>query len=112
MGYCYDPLDRWVPDPDAQVQETLRTFFDVFQRSGSARAAVAYFNANGLLTPLRSRKGPGKGELFWNNLDHGRALSILHNPGYAGVYAYGRTQRRRRGGSRRSPRRRATSGSP
>ena len=102
VGYCYDPLDRWVPDPDAQVQETLRTFFDVFQRSGSARAVVAYFNANGLLIPLRSRKGPGKGELFWNNLDHGRALSILHNPGYAGVYAYGRTQRRRRGGGRRS----------
>ena len=33
-----------------------------------------------------------KGELIWGALDHSRALQMLHNPRYAGAFAYGRTR--------------------
>ena len=95
VGYLYDPLNEIVPDPDAQVRETLDTFFNVFQRTGSARALVGYFNGHELMFPLRGRRGPGKGRLFWKALDHPRALQILHNPMYAGAFAYGRSRQRR-----------------
>jgi hypothetical protein len=36
--------------------------------------------------------GPPQGELVWGDLLHHRLLRILHNPGYAGAFAFGRTR--------------------
>ena len=95
VGLVYDPLDRVVLDPDAQVQLTLRTLFATFTRTGSASATVKHFRAQGLSFPRRPRSGPRKGELHWQPLTHARVLEVLHNPRYAGAFAFGRHRTRR-----------------
>ena len=98
VGPVYDPLDRVVLAPDAQVRRSLRLLFDAFARTGSATATVKYFRQRGLRFPRRPRNGPRKGELHWQPLEHSRVLHMLHNPRYAGAYAFGRSRQRRRPG--------------
>ena len=95
VGLLYDPLDRVMLDPDAQVQQSLRLLFDTFERKGSATATVRYFADKGLEFPSRVRSGVRKGELHWQPLTHWRTLQVLHNPRYAGAFAYGRRRQRR-----------------
>lgn len=92
VGLAYDPAGRVVLDPDQQVQEALRLFFRTFRRVGSARATVRAFNGEGLQFPKRVKGGPCRGEVAWGRLCYIRALQVLHNPRYAGAYAFGRTQ--------------------
>jgi len=98
VGLVYDPLGRVALDPDAQVQRSLRLLFDTFIRTGSASATVRHFREVGLLFPRRFRNGVRKGELHWQPLDHSRVLWVLHNPRYAGAFAFGRSRQRRRPG--------------
>ncbi len=90
VGFVYDPADRVVLDPDAGVQHAIRLLFATFARTGSARAVVQTFAAEGLQFPLRVRSGPAKGELAWEPLRHWRVLRTLHNPRYAGAFFFGR----------------------
>src|SRR6202048_1892460 len=83
-----------VLDPDAGVQQAIRHLFTLFARTGSARAVVQQFNADGLLFPVRVRTGAHKGELAWMPLQHWRVLRTLHNPRYAGAFSYGRRRAR------------------
>ena len=62
---------------------------------GSARAVVQTFNRDGLLFPARMRSGERKGELVWSPLTHWRVLRTLHNPRYAGAFAYGQRRTRK-----------------
>lgn len=94
-GLVYDEQDRVALDPDRQVQQSFFTFFETFQRTGSACATVRYFRRQGLLMPRRLRRGPKKGEVVWLPLRHSRALRILHNPRYAGVFFRGQTRTRK-----------------
>ena len=94
VGLVYDPEGRPILDPDKQVQESMRFFFDAFRRTGSACAVVKAFRQKKLLFPRRLRTGPNKGELVWAELRHSRALDILHNPRYAGAFVYGRSRSR------------------
>ena len=94
-GLVYDAQDRVVLDPDRQVQQSFFTFFETFDRTGTACATVRYFRRQGLLMPRRLRRGPKKGEVVWMPLVHSRALQILHNPRYAGVFFRGRTRTRK-----------------
>ena len=90
VGLMYDARDRVVLDPDQQVQGSLRSFFQTFQRTGTASATVKFFQQEGLLFPRRLRRGVRKGELVWGPLEHSRALQTLHNPRYSGTYVWGR----------------------
>jgi DNA invertase Pin-like site-specific DNA recombinase len=89
-GLAYDGAGHVVLDPDAGVQQALRHLFAVFARTGSARAVVAAFAAEKLLFPVRISTGPRKGELAWMPLTRWPVLRTLHNPRYAGAFAYGR----------------------
>ncbi|MBZ5500605.1 MAG: recombinase family protein [Acidobacteriia bacterium] len=89
-GLIYDARGCMVLDPDLQVQETVRLLFQTFARTGTLRAAVKHFRQQGLLFPKRTGAGPQKGPLVWAPLSLGRACSVMHNPFYAGAYAYGR----------------------
>jgi DNA invertase Pin-like site-specific DNA recombinase len=95
IGFVYDATGRVVLDPDQQVQQTIRVFFDTFRRTGSATATVKRFRAEGLSFPRRYWHGPRKGEVVWGPLDHPRTLWALHHPRYAGAFVYGRTHQRK-----------------
>jgi len=90
VGLVYDPAGKVALDPDTAVQHALGYLFATFQRTGSARAVVATFTREGVLFPVRARTGERKGELAWTPLRHWRVLRTLHNPRYAGAFAYGR----------------------
>jgi DNA invertase Pin-like site-specific DNA recombinase len=91
-GLVYDEKDRVVLDPDRQVRQTLATFFETYDRAGSALAVVQFFSQQKIRFPSRLRRGIRKGELVWVVLSHNRALQVLHNPRYAGAFVYGRTK--------------------
>ncbi|MHC4066746.1 MAG: recombinase family protein, partial [Planctomycetota bacterium] len=92
VGLVYDQQGKVMLDPDKQVQQTVHTFFQAYQREGSALAVVKYFDKNGLLLPRRLRGGANKGQLVWGPLGHTRAVQVLRNPRYAGAFAFGRTR--------------------
>ena len=95
VGLVYDPAGKVVLDPDSGVQDALHHVFATFQRTGSARAVVYEFTREGLLFPTRIRKGHRTGELAWAEPSHWRVLRTLHNPRYAGAFAYGRRRNRK-----------------
>jgi hypothetical protein len=64
------------------------------RRTGSAVATVKEFREHGLKFPRRIAHGPNKGDVVWNELQHSRALWILHHPRYAGAFCFGRTHTR------------------
>src|SRR5687768_119423 len=90
MGLVHDRLGRIVLDPDEQVQQAVRLIFILFEQHGSAMAVLRHFSSEGLRFPHRWREPGRQGELSWEPLQHGRVLSILHNPLYAGAYVFGR----------------------
>ncbi len=97
IGFRYDAQQRVILDPDKQVQETIRTFFQIFRRTGSATGTMKAFRAQGLRFPHRVRTGPAKGEVIWGDLQHSRALWVLHNPRFAGAFFFGRSRQRHYG---------------
>jgi DNA invertase Pin-like site-specific DNA recombinase len=90
VGLVYDGQEHVVMDPDTQVQESVRLLFQTFARTGAVSATVRHFRRQGLLFPTRVDAGARKGELAWGPLSLSRAANALHNPWYAGAYAFGR----------------------
>ncbi len=95
IGLVYDSAGKVALDPDAGVGHAVRHLFATFARTGSARATVQAFRDEGLSFPARVRTGVHKGELTWMPLRHWRVLRTLHNPRYAGAFAYGRLRGRK-----------------
>ncbi|MEW6747880.1 MAG: recombinase family protein [Planctomycetota bacterium] len=89
-GLDYDPRGQIVLDPDRQVQDAIQLFFATFFRLASASATVRLFHQQKLLFPRRLQGGPRRGELLWGSLGEQRAVHLLHNPHFAGAYAFGR----------------------
>lgn len=91
-GLVYDPAGQVILDPDEEVQQAIRLAFDLFEELGTANAVAKHFKQHHLLFPTRQWGGANHGQLSWQPLSTGRLLAILHNPTYAGAYAYGRSQ--------------------
>jgi len=94
VGFGYNAAGRVELDPNQQVQQALRVFFDTFRRTGSAWATVRAFNSQALTFPCRVRRGVHAGHISWGQLTHSRALRALRNPRYAGAFCFGRTRQR------------------
>ncbi len=94
VSFIYDTASRVGLDPDRQVQETIRSFFQTFRRTGSASATVKAFRDQQLSFPRRARAGAHQGETLWGRLEHSRALWVLHNPRFAGAFFFGRSRQR------------------
>lgn len=90
VGLVYTSESTLVLDPDQQVQHCLRWLFTAFARTGSACATVRAARHEQVTFPRRCAKGLHKGELLWGSLNHDQVLRVLHNPRYAGAFAYGR----------------------
>jgi DNA invertase Pin-like site-specific DNA recombinase len=96
VGFLYDPEGRVVLDPDRQVQQTIRAFFETFKRVGSCFSTVHAFQKQKMQFPRRLRAGPNKGTMLWAPLTYSTALNVLHNPRYAGAFAYGQRHWRKK----------------
>lgn len=95
IGFVHDANQQMRIDPEQQVRTALKTLFQVFHSKGTARQVVQYFSNEKLMFPRRIRSGPGKGTLQWGALTHHSVLRILHNPCYAGAFAFGRHRTRK-----------------
>jgi DNA invertase Pin-like site-specific DNA recombinase len=93
-GFVYDLQNRVVLDPDKQVQESIRLFFETFQKIGSACGTIRELKKLELKMPTRIAQGPRRGELLWQTPTHTLALRMLHQPRYAGAFCFGKTKTR------------------
>src|SRR5437016_7368019 len=94
VGFRYDEQSRIILDPDEEVRGAVAFVFCLFRETGSAFAVVQRFAERGLRFPKRAYGGAWDGKLIWGRLTHSRALGILKNPSYAGMYVFGRYQYR------------------
>ena len=104
-GLVEAPGGEIVLNPDEEVQARLRFVFDKFRELQSAKAVMRELRRHDLALPVRPIRGPAPHALAWVPADSSRVLSILHNPAYAGAYAYGQRRQdptRRRPGQARS----------
>ena len=95
VGLVYGPDNRVLLDPDQQVQQAIRLFFQTFRRTGSASTTVRVFREQGWRFPRQPQSGPRTSEILWGSLGHWRALQLLKNPRYAGAFFFGRRQSRK-----------------
>ncbi|EPE93616.1 transposase (plasmid) [Rhizobium grahamii CCGE 502] len=90
-GLVYDHSGNVTLDPDMQVRETIAHFFETFSCVGSASQTVKAFRQEGILFPSRLHHS----QTVFQPLTPSTAMRVLHNPRYAGAYAYGRRRYRR-----------------
>jgi DNA invertase Pin-like site-specific DNA recombinase len=91
-GFLYTDTGDVILDPDAQVRETITHFFETFSRVGSVHQTVKTFRNESLGFPSRLQNT----SVVFRPLTASAAIRTLHNPRYAGAYAYGRRHYRRR----------------
>ena len=92
IGYLRRPSGEVILDPDEQAQHVVRLIFDTFARLGTLNAVLRYLVGHQVQVPVRAHAGPGKGEIEWRRPNRETLQIMLHNPVYAGYYAYGRRQ--------------------
>jgi DNA invertase Pin-like site-specific DNA recombinase len=92
-GYCWDELGRIEIDPDARVAEAVRLVFRKFAELRSARQVFLWLRERTLELPVARPTGRGV-RIPWRCANYQQVLRMLSNPLYAGVYAFGRTERR------------------
>src|SRR5271156_3306890 len=92
IGYVRRPSGEAVLDPDEQAQHVVRLVFRTFARLGTINGVLRYLAGQQVQLPVRVHSGPAKGELEWRRPTRETLQIMLHNPVYAGYYAYGRRQ--------------------
>ena len=78
-------------DPDGGVRRRSAAVRHLYRHRLRLRRGQSLPPAQ-LTFPARHRGGPHAGELYFKTLTHDQVLKILHNPCYAGAYAYGRAR--------------------
>ena len=91
-GYLRLPDGTAVKDPDEQVRHVIELVFDKFSELGSVNKVVRYLRRNKVLLPRRQTAGPQANQLLWKVASESAVTDMLHNPAYAGAFAYGRKQ--------------------
>ena len=101
-GLVRDLAGRVILHPDLEVRERLAFVFATFLRIRSLHGLVREMVAARLLLP-RHPCGRDNLAIVWRRPTAAALSSLLHNPAYAGIFAYGRTRYERRspGGSAR-----------
>ena len=92
IGYVRRPSGEAALDPDEQAQHVVRLVFSTFARLGTLNGVLRYLAGQQVQLPVRVHSGPAKGELEWRRPTRETLQIMLHNPVYAGYYAYGRRQ--------------------
>jgi hypothetical protein len=85
--------DRSGFDPDLRIQAVVRLIFARFRQLGSARQVFLSMVAEQVHFP-RPSDGKKLVALDWAPIRYRNVISVLKNPFYAGVYAYGKGETR------------------
>ncbi|WP_247338365.1 recombinase family protein [Bradyrhizobium sp. CW4] len=93
-GFCWSEVGKIEIDPDEHVVAAIRLVFAKFTELGSARQVFLW------LRPATSKCPSCCAILFykliWKTPAYHSVMQILHNPLYAGAYAFGRRAQRTR----------------
>jgi DNA invertase Pin-like site-specific DNA recombinase len=92
IGYVRRPSGEAALDPDEQAQHVVRLVFAAFRRLGTVNGVLRYLVGQEVQLPVRVHSGPAKGELEWRRPTRETLQNMLHNPVYAGYFAWGRRQ--------------------
>jgi Recombinase zinc beta ribbon domain/Recombinase len=92
-GLDYDDDDHVIITPDEAAREAIMCVFRRFDQLGSARQVVVSLRADGLRLPRRDIR---TGKIAWAQANYPAVHDILIHPGYAGVFAYGRSKLEKR----------------
>jgi hypothetical protein len=77
--------------PDREVQEAIRSVFSHFERFGSLRQVLLWYQQENITFPhLHVIEGTQR--IVWQLPGYQQLLRMVKNPTYAGAFAYGRTQ--------------------
>jgi DNA invertase Pin-like site-specific DNA recombinase len=91
-GYLRLPDGAVVKDPDNQVRHVIELVFAQFVALGSVTKVLRYLRQHQILLPRRQSAGPHAHQLLWKVASEAAVTDMLHNPAYAGAFAYGRRQ--------------------
>ena len=80
-------------DPDMRLQEAIRLIFERFRKLGSARQVLLSLAAEEVHFP-RPSDGKKMVSFDWTPIRYRNVISVLKNPFYAGVYVYGKSEKR------------------
>lgn len=80
-------------DPDLRLQEVIRLIFARFRELGSARQVLLSMMADQIHFPRPSDEGRMT-NFEWMPIRYRNVIAILKNPFYAGVYVYGKSEKR------------------
>jgi DNA invertase Pin-like site-specific DNA recombinase len=93
IGYTWDQRVGLGLDPDRRLQEVIRLVFQKFRELGSARQVLLWMASQNIHFPYPS-DGRTLTSFEWRPIRYRNVISILKNPFYAGVYAYGKSEKR------------------
>jgi DNA invertase Pin-like site-specific DNA recombinase len=80
-------------DPDMRLQEVIRLIFARFSQLGSARQVLLSLADEQVHFP-RPSDGKKMISFDWAPIRYRNVISVLKNPFYAGMYVYGKTEKR------------------
>jgi DNA invertase Pin-like site-specific DNA recombinase len=89
VGYVRSDAGAVVKEPDRQVQARLSYVFDLFAELKVARRVLVRLHQEQLAVPAKVWGGPRHGTIRWKVPTLSDIMRLLHNPIYAGAYAYG-----------------------
>ncbi len=94
-GFCWSEDDRIEMDPDERVQQAIGLIFAKFRELGSGRQVFLWLRTADIQLPVVQRNGALR-KITWRKPAYHSVMQVLHNPIYAGAYAFGRTANRTR----------------
>ena len=94
-GFCWSEAGKIEIDPDEHVVEAVRLVFAKFRELGSARQVFLWLRSADIKMPVVLRNIEVR-KLTWKAPAYHSVVQILHNPLYAGAYAFGRRAQRTR----------------
>ena len=80
-------------NPDMRLQEVIRLIFARFRELGSARQVLLSMKADQIHFPRPSDEGRMT-SFDWMPIRYRNVIAVLKNPFYAGVYVYGKSEKR------------------
>jgi excisionase family DNA binding protein len=93
FGYVWHREAGLGLDPDVRLQEVIRLIFARFRELSSARQVLLSLKADQIHFPRPSDEGRMT-SFTWMPIRYRNVIAVLKNPFYAGVYVYGKSEKR------------------